>query len=275
MDVIADYLRTCEEAVHAGAAALREWFGRVEAEEKSRANLVTQADFAAQEAVRRVIQAAFPDHRFLAEERAPGDRSAAGPKPERSGGPSPFRWIVDPLDGTTNYVHQVPHFAVSVALEEHGRLLVGTVYDPNRDECFTAAAGRGAQLNGEKISVSGVADLGDTLAAVGFPAEVDAECPDLRVFLEVVARVQSIRRTGSAALNLCYVAAGRFDLAWSFSTNAWDAAAGALVVREAGGVVESPHGGHFDLQSGRFLAAAGRTLMDQAQALFQSVLAAG
>jgi len=265
MDVIDRYLSTCEQAARTGASALREWFGRVDVEEKSRANLVTQADFAAQEAVRQVVLSAFPDHRFLGEEQ-PGDSGA------RQSSRSPFRWIVDPLDGTTNYVHQVPHFAVLVALEEDGRLVVGAVYDPNREECFTAAAGRGACLNGRPIAVSGVSRLADALAAVGFPNEVHPGCPDLRVFLEVVTRCQSIRRTGSAALNLCYVAAGRFDLAWSFSTNAWDAAAGALMVREAGGVVESPHGGPFDLAAGRFLAAASGALMAEAQAVFQSAL---
>ncbi len=273
MDAIAEYLKTCEDAVCAGAEELRRWFGHVEAEEKSPANLVTQADYAAQAAIQRVIRAAFPDHRFLAEERASEERGHAVSSPvAQPARDCPFRWIVDPLDGTTNYVHRVPHFAVSVALEEDGRLLVAAVYDPNREECFTAAAGRGARLNGETISVSQVAELSGALAAVGFPAEVRPECPDLRVFLALVTRCQSIRRTGSAALNLCYVAAGRFDLAWSFSTSAWDAAAGVLIVREAGGVVASPFGGQFDLRSGRFLAAASPALMDQAQALFRSAL---
>lgn len=273
MDAIAEYLKTCEDAVRAGAAQLRKWFGRVDAEQKGPANLVTQADYAAQAAIRQVIRAAFPEHGFLAEEHiaeedlpAPARQTAAN---------SRFRWIVDPLDGTTNYVHQVPHFAVSVALEEAGRLLAAAVYDPNREECFTAAAGRGAWLGGQRISVSQVADLGDALAAVGFPAEVRPECPDLRVFLAMVTRCQSMRRTGSAALNLCYVAAGRFDLAWSFSTSPWDAAAGALLVAEAGGRVQSPDGGEFDLQRGCFLAAASGPLMDQAQALFRAALAGG
>ncbi len=273
MDAIAEYSKTCEDAVHAAAAELRKWFGRVDAEEKSKANLVTQADYAAQAAIRQVVLAAFPDHRFLAEERA-GEQDSVSPGGQ-SAGHSRFRWIVDPLDGTTNYVHRVPHFAVSVALEEDGRLLVAAVYDPNRDECFTAAAGRGARLNGAEILVSEVADLGEALAAVGFPPGLQRESLDLRVFIEAVLHCQSIRRTGSAALNLCYVAAGRFDLAWSFSTSAWDSAAGALIVREAGGVVQSPYGGEFDLQSGHFLAAAGPALADQAQALFRSVLGAG
>jgi myo-inositol-1(or 4)-monophosphatase len=141
-------------------------------------------------------------------------------------------------------------------LERNGRLLVGAVYDPVLDECFTAIEGRGALLNGRPIHVSGVSALSESLAAVGFPPNVRHDAPDLRIFLEMLPCCQAIRRTGSSALNLCYLAAGRFDLYWSYSTRIWDVAAGVLMVREAGGCVTSPAGGEFSLEEAHFLAAA-------------------
>ena len=153
-----------------------------------------------------------------------------------------YRWIVDPLDGTTNFVHGVPHYCVSLALERNGELLVGAVYDPLLEECFTAAAGQGAWLNGRPIHTSQVSLLSEALAAVGFPPKVTRDSPDLLLFLEMVCRCQAIRRTGSSALNLCYLAAGRFDLYWSYSTNIWDVAAGVLILREAGGHDNIPRG---------------------------------
>ena len=130
------------------------------------------------------------------------------------------------------------------------------MYDPVLDECFTAIAGRGAWLNGRPIHVSGVSTLSEALAAVGFPPNVPPDAPDLRLFLAMIPRCQGVRRTGSSALNLCYLAAGRFDLYWSYSTRIWDVAAGVLIVREAGGCVTSPDGGEFSLDEAHFLAAA-------------------
>lgn len=224
---------------------LDKW-GRVAVREKGRADLVTEADLAAQEIVTQRIRAAFPDHVILGEEDA---RPAVR-------GDSEFRWLVDPLDGTTNYVHQVPHFCVSLALEQAGRLVVAAVYNPVAEECFTAVAGAGARLNARPIHTSGVWRPYEALASVGFPAEVKRDSPDLVVFLEAVKHCQAIRRTGSAALNLCYVASGRFDACWGYSTKPWDIAAGVLLIREAGGMVTAPDGGEFALESGQFLAAA-------------------
>jgi myo-inositol-1(or 4)-monophosphatase len=150
----------------------------------------------------------------------------------------------------------VPHFCVSVALEHDGELLVGVVYNPVADECFSATAGGGALLNGKRIHASSISTIGSALAAIGFPPGVNRDCPDLKAFLSTLPHCQAIRRTGSAALNLCYVAAGRFDATWSFSTRIWDMAAGVLLVREAGGVATSPSGGSLDLPSGQFLACA-------------------
>ncbi len=245
---MSDYLRTCEQAARSAGAVLLEKLGRVAVRHKGPADLVTEADEAAQEVVRATVLGAYPDHDFV------GEEAAKQPGPARPAGR--FRWIVDPLDGTTNFVHQVPHFSVSVALEEAGELLAATVFDPAGDECFTAARGRGARLNGVPIRVSAVTALGEALAAVGFPATVPRDCPDVRMFLEAVTATQSIRRTGSAALNLAYVASGRFDAAWSFSTRSWDIAAGTLLVREAGGHLAAPDGSALKIDSGWFLAAA-------------------
>jgi myo-inositol-1(or 4)-monophosphatase len=257
MDKQADYLRVCEEAVRGGGQVVQQWAGRFEVRKKGPADLVTQADFASQEAVRQIVLGAFPDHSFLGEESGsnanPGDSLGSAARAE-------FRWIVDPLDGTTNYVHGVPHYCVSLALERSGRLLVGAVYDPVLDECFTAAVGQGARLNGRPIHASRVAELSEALDAVGFPPNVQADAPDLLLFLEMLTRCQAIRRTGSSALNLCYLAAGRFDLYWSYSTHVWDVAAGVLIVREAGGCVTSPSGDEFALEAAHFLAAANPAL---------------
>jgi len=259
MHVTSSYSDVCESAVRAAGKVLLENLGRVSVREKGPADLVTEADIAAQEAVRRVVAGAFPSHVLIGEEDQPGMK--------RSAPPSEFRWIVDPLDGTTNYVHQVPHFSVSLALERQGELLVGAVLDPVADECFTAVRGEGAYLNGERVRTSGVSALAQALVAIGFPAVVRPGAPDLRAFLEAVQACQSMRRTGSAALNLAYVAAGRFDACWSFSTKAWDAAAGVLLIREAGGVVTSPDGTPFVLERGHFLGAATVELHRQVQAL--------
>ena len=189
----------------------------------------------------------FPEHRLLAEE------GSAAREPHFPGG---FRWIADPLDGTTNYVHRVPHYAVSLALEHDGKVLVGAIFDPTSDNCFAAATGRGATLNGQPMQVSQVAALSGAIAATGFPAQVQRDSPELLVFNEAVFRCQGVRRTGSASLNLCYLAAGWFDVLWGFSTKVWDVAAGTLLVSEAGGIVSSPSGGDFVLEDAQYVAAA-------------------
>ena len=250
MSVTSDCVKVCEKAVRAGGELLLAKWGRVAVRQKGRADLVTEADLASQEIVSQIILAAFPGHAVIGEEDA---ADAARPESE-------YRWFVDPLDGTTNYVHGVPHFCVSLALEHSGRLLVAAVYDPVAEECYTAVAGEGARLNAEPIRTSGVSRPSQALAAVGFPAEVKPDSPDLLLFLEAVKHCQALRRTGSAALNLCYVASGRFDASWCCSTKAWDIAAGALLIREAGGVVTSPDGGPLLLETGRFLAAANPAL---------------
>ena len=263
MSPTSEYIKVCEEAVRAGGTTVLDWIGRFDVREKGPADLVTPADLASQEAVRRIVLGAFPDHCLV------GEEDAHAPGPARR---AEYRWIVDPLDGTTNYVHQVPHFAVSLALERNGEALVGAVYDPNREECFTAVAGEGARLNGRPLRTSTVADLSQALAVVGFVPNIQPGSPDLLVFQKAVFRCQSVRRTGCSSLNLCYLAAGRFDVYWSFGTKIWDVAAGVLMIREAGGVVTAPDGGPFVLEEAHFLAAANRPLHTQLQELVATSL---
>ena len=263
MSTTSEYIKVCEEAVRAGGATVLDWIGRFEVREKGPADLVTQADLASQEAVRRIVLGAFPDHCLVGEE----DAHASGPAPRAQ-----YRWIVDPLDGTTNYVHQVPHFAVSLALEHNGEVLVGAVYDPNREECFTAVAGQGARLDGRPLRTSAITDLSQALAVVGFVPNIQPGAPDLLVFQKAVFRCQSVRRTGCSSLNLCYLAAGRFDAYWSFGTHMWDVAAGVLLIREAGGIVTAPDGGPFVLEEAHFLAAANPPLHRQLRELVAAAL---
>jgi myo-inositol-1(or 4)-monophosphatase len=241
------YLEVCENAIREAGKVLLDRLGRVTVREKGRSDLVTEADLAAQETVRRVVLAAFPDHELLGEE----DPDSLALRPAAG-----FRWIVDPLDGTTNYVHQVPLFCVSLALESAGTLLAGGLYNPVSNECFLAQRGQGAYLNGGRLQASRVEQPRDALAAAGFPAVVTPDSPDFVLFNRAVLECQAVRRTGSAALNLAYVAAGRFDVAWTHGAKAWDAAAGALLIAEAGGVITDWDGAPLPLCHSPFLAAS-------------------
>ena len=202
-----EFLDICETAARAAGQTIRQWVGKTSVQEKGPADFVTEADFAAQEIVKKTILAAFPHHSVLGEEdHLPGNTPSS----------TEYRWIVDPLDGTTNFVHGIPHYAVSLALERRGRVLVGAVYDPSADVCYTAAEGGGAFLNGRPIHTSRVTQLSAAIAGTGFPANVQPDSPDLRVFNKAVFCCQGVRRTGSASLNLCDVAAGRFDVLGGF-----------------------------------------------------------
>lgn len=244
-DETSEFLRVCERACRAGGAVLQDWVGRFQAREKGPSDLVSEADLAAQESVQQHVMAAFPDHGWLAEE-------AGGDRPSASG----YRWVVDPLDGTANYVHGFPSYAVSLALERHGELLVGCVYDPVAEECFTAAAGQGAWLNGQPIRVSGAQRMDQAMIAASFPAKIERSDQLIREFVEVLTAAQATRRTGSAALNLSYVACGRFDGYWARDNKAWDVAAGILLVREAGGNVTGIDTDEVDLERPQLLACA-------------------
>jgi myo-inositol-1(or 4)-monophosphatase len=246
-----DFLKTCEAAARAGARELLAWRGRFETREKAPADLVTDADVASQAAIRTVIATRYPDHLFIGEEST--TKLGALDTDEHV-------WLVDPLDGTTNYVHGFPCYAVSVAVARHRELLAGVIYDPLTDECFASESGRGAWRNGSAIHTGEVATVGEALLAVSLPARVKGDSPDLADFVRVVQVCQAIRRTGSAALNLAYVACGRLDGFWATHIHPWDVAAGVLLVREAGGVVTGRDGAEFDLWNPHFASAAGPAL---------------
>jgi len=247
MDVREEFSRVGEAVVREAGVYLRANLGRrVEASLKGAVDLVTPFDFGAQEILVSRLAAAFPTHGFLAEEGLARQ------------GSSDCRWIIDPLDGTTNFAHAFPVFSVSVALECVDRLVLGFVYDPMRDEMFRAEAGRGAFLNGAAVRVSGVADLGKSLLATGFPYDLrTSNVNNLGHWGRFVFRAQAIRRCGSAALDLSYVACGRFDGFWELKLKPWDVAAGALMVAEAGGLVTDLGGKPFALEAPGIVATNG------------------
>jgi myo-inositol-1(or 4)-monophosphatase len=231
-DNTSDPLTVCEHAARAAGQVLSAWRGRFTATSKGPRDLVTDADHAAQAEVRRIVLGAFPHHGFVGEE----GQGAATPPPFGVAGHSGsgVRWIVDPLDGTTNYVHGFPAYCVSIALADGNDLVVAAIYDPLRDECFTARRGGGAFLDGRPIAAPAVRAADEAVAAVSFPAHVTADAPAVRDFLAVLPHVQAIRRTGSTALNLAYLASGRLHAFWVRRICCWDVAAGLLIAREAG-----------------------------------------
>jgi len=243
VDVVA--LRAdAEEAARRAAAVLRDRFaGPRTVAYKGGIDLVTDADQASEQAILAFLREKHPDHGVLAEE------SGAG------GGGAAFRWIVDPLDGTTNYAHRVPHFCVSVAVEGPGGLLAGAIADPLRGELFSAGAGLGAHLDGVPLEVTALDRLDRALLCTGFPYDV-RERPEvpLGMFSRFVQKAQGIRRMGAAALDLAWVAAGRYDGFFEFGLKPWDVAAGALLVREAGGVACGIRGEPLQLDAGHILA---------------------
>jgi myo-inositol-1(or 4)-monophosphatase len=253
--VLKDYLQTAERAARAGGELLIAMQGAISARTKGRNDLVTEADVASQQAIQTILLERYPDHEFVGEESEDGtDRLTQGAS--QSSGSDSFRWIVDPLDGTTNYVHQLPHYAVSVALERAGEVLVGVVYNPVSGECYTATRGMGASLNGVPLQVSGCRQVSEALMAFGFAPVVRPGAVEVQQFLAIMHACRSIRRFGSAALNLCYLAAGRLDGYVAGCAKAWDVAAGMLMVAEAGGQISGLRGGSFDLWAPDFTCAS-------------------
>jgi myo-inositol-1(or 4)-monophosphatase len=253
---MSDFLSTCEQAARAGGQILLDWIGRFGIKEKGPSDVVTDADFASQKEIRRILLSAFPNHGFLGEEGNPAAK-----------GMSEFRWLVDPLDGTLNYVRQIPHYCVSIALEHGDKLVCGAVYDPVSNDCFTAEAGQGALLNGQRLHASAITEIARAVVSVSFPPRVEPHSRELAEFERVVTSALAVRRTGSAALNLCYVAAGRFDAYWGGNTKPWDIAAGALMIQEAGGIITGYDGGALVLDDARFIAACTKPLHDQMRRL--------
>jgi myo-inositol-1(or 4)-monophosphatase len=255
---MSDFLSVCVAAARAGGECLTAWQDRFQPREKGPKDLVTEADLAAQEAIRTVLLGAFPDHDFLAEEDA-AERKSLGqsPIPPRK---SAYRWIVDPLDGTANYVHRLQNYAVSIALQHGDQLVCGCVLDPTSGECFTAVRGQGTELDGRPVRVSQCQTLEQAMVAVSFSPNVPRGSIEITRFVEVLHASQAVRRLGSAALNLAYVASGRLDVYWATSLQAWDVAAGVLMVQEAGGKVTGLRGEPLDIERPEMIASAGETL---------------
>ena len=258
------------EIAREGGARLREFLAAgVATEYKGDVDLVTVADRTVEKLIRTRLGEAFPEHGIYGEE---GTR-------ERLDGE--YRWYVDPLDGTTNFAHGFPQFCVSMGLEhrpagtkaeEDGTLVAGVIYDPMRDEMFTAERGRGARLNGKPIHVSRIAVLAEALLATGFPSRKRHSSPNIHFYQEFTLRSHGVRRAGSAALDLAYVACGRMEAFWEFNLNPWDTAAGILLVTEAGGRVTDFAGKPYRLESSEILATNG-LLLPELQHFFEDMFA--
>jgi myo-inositol-1(or 4)-monophosphatase len=244
-----DFLETAVEAVRRAGALQMERFGRddMRVEKKGAIDLVTEVDVAVEHMFRALIAERFPSHQILAEEFGGSATVPSGPC-----------WVFDPIDGTTNYAHGIPIFCASLALEIDGVQQVAAVFDPTRQELFTAERGRGAWLNGTPIRVSAAASLLDAVVVTGFPYDVHGRVDEIvGLFAEFVGRARAVRRLGSAAIDLCYVAAGRMDGFWESDLKPWDIAGGALIVQEAGGRITNMDGSPFASRRGHVLATNG------------------
>jgi myo-inositol-1(or 4)-monophosphatase len=245
------FLATAVEAVlRAGATQMARFGQDIRIDKKGDIDLVTEIDLAIEREFRAMIADRFPDHEVLGEEFGQsGDR---GRIPE-------YCWVFDPIDGTTNYAHGLPIFCSSLALEIDGAPVVAAIYDPSRKELFTAERGQGARLNGEPLRVSPAETLIDSLLVTGFHYDVQKDPGTvIELFAAFISRARAVRRLGSAALDLCYVAAGRFDGFWERKLQPWDVAAGALIVAEAGGQVTAMSGAPYASREGSVLATNGR-----------------
>jgi myo-inositol-1(or 4)-monophosphatase len=245
---IPKFLSTAWEAANAAGEVIRDnWERPRTIEYKGAIDLVTSVDREAERTILDILQREFPEHGFLAEEAEAIE-----------GRSNEYRWIIDPLDGTTNFAHGYPHMGVSIALEQNGRPILGLVYDPLRRECFRAVKGQGATLNGTPIRTSAIDELDKSLLATGFPYDrrdhVDYYLAFFKAFL---TRCQGVRRAGSAALDLCYVASGRIDGFWELKLKPWDVAAGALILAEAGGALSDFSGKPFSILGSETLASNG------------------
>jgi len=248
---MSQFLQTAIDIVtRAGEIQLARQASGFRVSKKGEIDLVTEVDFECERMCRTVISERFPEHDVLAEEFGAG--SSTGPC-------SRWRWVFDPLDGTTNYAHGLPIYCSSLGLEIDGRTEVGAVYDPSRRELFTAVRRGGAWLNGQALAISDTSTLIDALIVTGFPYDVHQKAGDLvGLFGAFLSRARAVRRLGSAALDLCYVAAGRFDAFWEQHLKPWDVSAGALIVEEAGGRVTGMDGSPFDAAAAHLIASNGR-----------------
>ncbi|MEM6364553.1 MAG: inositol monophosphatase family protein [Planctomycetota bacterium] len=256
----ADHLDVAIAAARLGAKELMARRDDRVVQEKAPKDLVTDADLASQEAIRSHLTAAFPGYAFVGEEEG----ETQPPQAVRDGDPNaPPCWVVDPLDGTVNFVHRLQSFAVSIGLYAAGKMRLGVILDPTRDECFTAIDGGGAHVNGRAMKSSDTTDISEALIACSFRAGVKADSPEVTRFIRVLECCRSLRRLGSCALNMCYVADGRLDGYWATGVSAWDSAAGTVIAREAGAVLTGYDGQPFDDWEPRFCVTSGPEMQSQ------------
>ena len=242
------FVKIAIEAAQVGGAILQE-YTRIgfHIQRKDEINLVTEADLRSEQAIIEVIREAFPTHQILAEEKG-----------SHAHGETPYKWIIDPLDGTTNFAHGFPLYNVSIGLEHQGTCVVGVILDPTRHELFTAHMGAGATLNGKPIQTSQISNLDGALLVTGFGYDVRTNPENnLDEFCRFTLKAQGVRRTGTAALDMCYVACGRFDGFWELALNPWDTAAGLVILQEAGGTVTNFKGDPFSIYEKRLVASNG------------------
>ncbi len=242
-------VETAKTAARRAGQTLLAMRAQISIQEKGLFDLVTEADKAAQQVIEETVLGAYLDHQFLGEET---------PEEKRDGivsGDAPL-WVVDPLDGTTNYVHGYPAYAVSIGLMHQGVPVLGVVYDPNRDEMFAGAVGQGATLNGEAIRCTMIDALAEALVAVGFPPDLRGQEKIIQDWQHFGYQTQGLRRSGSAALNLAYIAAGRLDGFFAYGQCPWDVAGGVVIVQEAGGHVSQHDGSPYDVMDGQAIVAS-------------------
>ncbi len=251
------HLQAAIAAARAGANELMARRDDRVVHEKAPKDLVTDADLASQQAIRALLMDAFAGYSFVGEEEGENEPP---PSVLRGDANAPPCWVVDPLDGTVNFVHRLQSFAVSIALFANGKMCLGVVYDPVADELFTAVDGQGATVNGKSLKVSGCTNIGEALVACSFPVGVRGDAPEVTRFIRVLEQCQSLRRLGSCALNMCYVAAGRLDAYWATSVAAWDSAAGTVIAREAGAKLTAHDGRQFDDWHPKFCLSASAPL---------------
>ena len=256
-----EFLPHIQRIAREAGELLMSHFGKVAIEYKGEVDLVTVADRETEQLIVKRIRALWPDDDITGEE---GTRTDSG---------ADYRWYIDPLDGTTNFAHGYPVFCTSIAVEDvkAGERVAGVVFDPTRNELFSAAKGEGAQLNGKPIHVSKTAKLSESLVATGFPSHKRHKNPNIHFYHQITLRSHGVRRAGSAAMDLAYTACGRYDAYWEFNLNPWDTAAGVLLVQEAGGRVTDFWDGPFDIAS-REVAASNTLLHPQLLKEMQAVM---
>ena len=248
------FLNTAIEAAHKGGDLIMKYRDRVDSipvERKARGDYASEIDKACEEVIRAELARRYPDHEILGEEHG-----KSGGKGGNKSGDSENVWLIDPIDGTSNYLRGIPHYAISIALSVKGRIEQGVIYDPVRDELFAASRGQGATLNNRRVRVSGRSTLSEAVLGAAFPFRSRRLMPAyMQMFDTLFEQCEDVRRAGAASLDLAYVACGRLDGYWELALKPWDTAAGALLVQEAGGVVMDIAGGDNWLKSGHIIAA--------------------